>query len=160
MVTETTTVDDSTFGGNASAEGVEDEGADNSTSQSGCNIVLANRLVEVNFDKKGYQVYIKDYMKAYVALLANDMHKKLIERTNIIKWKPTGWSRVAIQDLTYGDKMLEEWSPWWNPRTWFPCYLSLFLYILQSSQQVFLKNKSVFFVLFFIVVFFCYGKVF
>lgn len=73
MVTETTTVDDSTFGGNASAEGVEDEGADNSTSQSGCNIVLANRLVEVNFDKKGYQVYIKDYMKAI---------KKRLEETN------------------------------------------------------------------------------
>ena len=64
MTTETTEVSDAMFGGNASAEGGDDEAADSSTSASGCNIVLANRLVETNFDKKGYAVYIKDYMKA------------------------------------------------------------------------------------------------
>lgn len=64
MTTETTEVSDAMFGGNASAEGCDEEAADSSTSASGCNIVLANRLFETNFDKKGYAVYIKDYMKA------------------------------------------------------------------------------------------------
>lgn len=64
MTTETVDVDESTFGGNKSAEGGgEDEGAE-ASSTSGCDIVLANRLVETSFDKKGYMVYIKDYMKA------------------------------------------------------------------------------------------------
>ena len=64
MTTETSDFDDSKIGANASAEGTDaDEGAE-ASSQSGCNIVLANRLVETNFDKKGYSVYIKDYMKA------------------------------------------------------------------------------------------------
>ena len=35
MTTETTTVDDSTFGGNASTEGADDEGAESSSSRSG-----------------------------------------------------------------------------------------------------------------------------
>ena len=60
MTTETTQVSDSMFGGNASTEATEeDESADGKISQSGCNIVLANRLVETQFAKKDFQTYIK-----------------------------------------------------------------------------------------------------
>jgi len=53
-------------GSNASQE-EQDEGTDE-TSVSGIDVVLNQRLVEVPFmgDKKAYQGYIKDYMKALV----------------------------------------------------------------------------------------------
>jgi len=54
-------VDDSLIGGNASAEG-GDEGVE-ANSISGVNVVLANRLVKTEMDKKGYRVHIKEYMK-------------------------------------------------------------------------------------------------
>ena len=60
MTTETTQVSDAMFGGNASAEATEeDESADGKVSQTGCNIVIANRLVETQFTKKDFQTYIK-----------------------------------------------------------------------------------------------------
>lgn len=46
------------FGGNASAEG-GDEAAAEDVGASGCNIVLANRLVETGFKKKDYKTYIQ-----------------------------------------------------------------------------------------------------
>ena len=64
MTSEMTKVDDSMFGGNASAEGGDDETADGAVSRTGCNIVIVNFLTKTGFDKKGYQVYMKDYMKA------------------------------------------------------------------------------------------------
>jgi len=60
-VTESAGDFDAAIGANPSAEEAS-EGVDES-SVSGCNVVLANRLVETAFDKKGYMVYIKDYMK-------------------------------------------------------------------------------------------------
>jgi hypothetical protein len=50
------------IGGNASAEGGGDDVEDADT-VTGCNIVLAHRLSATGFDKKGWTVYIKDYMK-------------------------------------------------------------------------------------------------
>lgn len=57
MVTEKTVVDDAMFGGNASAEGGADQAADD-VSTSGCNIAIANRLVEVPFSKSAFKDYI------------------------------------------------------------------------------------------------------
>jgi hypothetical protein len=53
------------IGANPSADGADgDEGVDDSANKvSGVNIVLASNLQPTNFDKKGYQGYIKDYMK-------------------------------------------------------------------------------------------------
>jgi len=48
-------------GANASAE-EEVEGTDDQGT-SGVDIVINHRLVETGFDKKGYTVYIKDFMK-------------------------------------------------------------------------------------------------
>ncbi len=50
------------FGGNASAEGCGDEAADGSTSVSGIDVVIANRLVKFEHDKKGFKVYIKKHL--------------------------------------------------------------------------------------------------
>lgn len=72
MVTETTDIDDAAIGGNASAEGGADEGAE-ASSKSGINIVLQNRLTQCySFDKKSYKPYIKEYMKAIKDRLEND----------------------------------------------------------------------------------------
>ena len=60
MTTETTQVSDAMIGGNASAE--EGAEANEDSSQSGCNIVLANRLVQTSYAKKDYQTYIKVYI--------------------------------------------------------------------------------------------------
>jgi len=62
-------------GANASQE-EQDEGTDE-TSTSGIDVVLDNRLVEVNFlqDKKAYMGYIKDYMKALIKRM-EDQKKK------------------------------------------------------------------------------------
>jgi len=54
-------LDDALFGGNASAEAA-DEGTEEETI-SGCNVALAHRLSATGFDKKGWTVYIKDFMK-------------------------------------------------------------------------------------------------
>ncbi|XP_062866969.1 translationally-controlled tumor protein homolog [Trichomycterus rosablanca] len=60
-------IDDTLIGGNASSE-VQDEGCD-LTTVSGIDIVLNHKLHETSYDKKGYMVYIKDYMKAVKAKL-------------------------------------------------------------------------------------------
>jgi len=54
-------LDEALIGANASAEGgCEDTEEDTIT---GCNIALAHRLAATGFDKKGWTVYIKDFMK-------------------------------------------------------------------------------------------------
>ena len=63
LITQLTTekageIDDSKIGGNASAEGGEEEKAE-ASSVSGCNIVLANRLVQTSYSKKDYGTHIK-----------------------------------------------------------------------------------------------------
>ena len=58
MVTEKTEVSDAMIGGNASAEG-GDEATAEDVGASGCNIVLANRLVETGYAKKDYKTYIQ-----------------------------------------------------------------------------------------------------
>ncbi len=73
MVTESTEVSDAMIGGNASAEGGEEEGgASGSAAQSGCNIVVANRLVETSFKKKEYQGHLKVRSCASVYRLSHD----------------------------------------------------------------------------------------
>jgi len=61
MISVSGGIDESLIGGNASAEG-GDEGADDGTAQV-IDIVVANRLQEIPFDKKSYTTYIKGYMK-------------------------------------------------------------------------------------------------
>lgn len=66
MVTETNEVSDAMIGGNASAEGGDDEGAE-ASSVSGCDIVLANRLAPFSFaTKKEYQTYLKVYSSLFL----------------------------------------------------------------------------------------------
>ena len=62
LTQEVTDVSQINTGANASEEDPGEQ-ADGSSAQSGINVVLANRLVDVQFTKKTYQVYIKDYMK-------------------------------------------------------------------------------------------------
>ncbi|KAK3763786.1 hypothetical protein RRG08_065749 [Elysia crispata] len=55
------------IGGNASAEEPQEVGAEEST-ESGCNVVLDNRLKATGFGtKKEYHAYVKDYLKALLA---------------------------------------------------------------------------------------------
>ena len=68
MTTVTVGIDDALIGGNASAEGAGDEGADDS-SVSGINVVMNHKLVSAPMGKKDYMKYIKKYMaklKAYL----------------------------------------------------------------------------------------------
>lgn len=64
-------IDDALLGANASAEGGGDEGTEDEM-VSGCNVVLAHRLSPTGFDKKGWTVYIKDYMKKVLKKLEAD----------------------------------------------------------------------------------------
>lgn len=64
MMKEDFGIDESAIGGNASAEGGGDEGADPS-SVSGIDVVLLNRLQPcLGLNKIAFKTYIKDYMKA------------------------------------------------------------------------------------------------
>ncbi|ORZ15077.1 translationally controlled tumor protein [Absidia repens] len=56
------------IGANPSAEGGEE--AAESTSQTVNNVIYSFRLSETSFDKKSYMTYIKGYMKAVKAKLA------------------------------------------------------------------------------------------
>eukprot|EP00123_Amoebidium_parasiticum_P022635 comp9151_c0_seq1/m.4313 comp9151_c0_seq1/g.4313 ORF comp9151_c0_seq1/g.4313 comp9151_c0_seq1/m.4313 type:complete len:171 (-) comp9151_c0_seq1:258-770(-) len=62
-------IDESLIGGNASAEGGEDEGAADSVAKV-INIVHSHQLQEVPYDKKSYTAYIKDYMKSLKTYLS------------------------------------------------------------------------------------------
>ncbi|KAI9021689.1 translationally-controlled tumor protein [Phycomyces nitens] len=57
------------IGANPSAEGGDDEGADDNVKTVN-NVIYNNRLTETSFDKKSYMTYIKGYMKAIKAKLA------------------------------------------------------------------------------------------
>jgi len=63
-------IDESLIGGNASAETMA-EGTDES-SESGVDIVLNHKLMEIAMDKDIYRKYIKDYMKAVKTKLEED----------------------------------------------------------------------------------------
>ncbi|XP_068401788.1 translationally-controlled tumor protein-like [Eschrichtius robustus] len=56
-------IDDSLTGGNASAEGPEEEGTE-STEITGVDIVMNHHLQETSYTKEAYKKYIKDYMKS------------------------------------------------------------------------------------------------
>lgn len=71
LITETFDIDEKAIGGNASAEGGGEEGAD-SASKQGVDIVLSNRLVEFTQNKKDYMAHIKEYMKEVKAKLEAD----------------------------------------------------------------------------------------
>jgi hypothetical protein len=60
--TDTFDIDEKAIGGNASAEGGGEEGADSATKQ-GVDIVMNCKLVEYTMNKKDYMTHIKDYMK-------------------------------------------------------------------------------------------------
>ncbi|XP_029935990.1 translationally-controlled tumor protein homolog [Myripristis murdjan] len=55
-------IDESVFGGNASAE--EAVESVESTTVSGVDIILNHKLQQTGFTKESYKTYIKDYMKA------------------------------------------------------------------------------------------------
>jgi hypothetical protein len=59
--TDTFDIDSSAIGGNASAEGADEEGSE-ATSKQGVDIVLNSRLVEYSLNKKDYMTHIKGYM--------------------------------------------------------------------------------------------------
>merc|ERR1711935_123057 len=56
-------IDESSIGGNASAEEAADD-MDDGPVISGINIILDSKLELQQFDKKSYMAHIKDYMKA------------------------------------------------------------------------------------------------
>ncbi|XP_067948214.1 uncharacterized protein [Watersipora subatra] len=63
MVSESTEIDESLIGGNASAEEAS-EGVE-SAEKKGYDVVIQNRLAEQPpFDKKGFMAHIKPYLKA------------------------------------------------------------------------------------------------
>jgi len=69
--TDTFDIDEKAIGGNASAEGGGDEGAD-AASKQGVDIVMNGRLVEYTMNKKDYMTHIKDYMKEVKTRLEAD----------------------------------------------------------------------------------------
>ncbi|KAI8971433.1 translationally-controlled tumor protein [Mycotypha africana] len=73
------------IGANPSAEGGEEEGADENV-ETVNNVVYSFRLNPTSFDKKSYMVYIKGYMKALKAKL----QEKNPERVPIFEKKAAG----------------------------------------------------------------------
>lgn len=63
-------VDDSMFGGNASAEGGGDDGGSEAERESGIDVILDHRMKETVFGtKKEYTAYMKVYVKAIFKIL-------------------------------------------------------------------------------------------
>jgi len=73
MRTEVIDIDEKAIGGNASAEGCGDEGAE-ATSKQGVDIVMNSRLVEYTLSKKDYMTYIKEYMARLALAVLCDTH--------------------------------------------------------------------------------------
>uniref|UniRef100_A0A8C4NB11 Translationally-controlled tumor protein homolog n=2 Tax=Eptatretus burgeri TaxID=7764 RepID=A0A8C4NB11_EPTBU len=72
-ITRTGKVDESVYGGNASAEGMGDEESSGDLTESGIDIVLNHNLQTMVFSKNNYKDYIKEYMRNL---------KKKLEATN------------------------------------------------------------------------------
>ncbi|XP_064394752.1 translationally-controlled tumor protein-like [Halichondria panicea] len=72
LTTETTDIDDSLIGGNASAEAEPGEGGAESSSKSGINIVFANKLEDVDMTKKEFKTWLKNYSIGIKARLAGN----------------------------------------------------------------------------------------
>ncbi|KAG8452307.1 hypothetical protein GDO86_004205 [Hymenochirus boettgeri] len=77
IVTRTEGIDDALIGGNASAEGPEEQC--DSTTVSGVDIVMNHKLQETGFTKESYKSYIKGYLK---------LIKERLEETNPDRVKP------------------------------------------------------------------------
>lgn len=93
-ITETTGVDESVYGGNASAE-VADEGAEDA-SVSGIDIVIRHQLVETNFDKKSFQTYIKKYAKDLLVILKKEDEENGTDRAKVFQ---TGMPKLVKKIL-------------------------------------------------------------
>uniref|UniRef100_UPI00358DE71B translationally-controlled tumor protein n=1 Tax=Myxine glutinosa TaxID=7769 RepID=UPI00358DE71B len=63
-ITRTDRVDESVYGGNASAEGMGGEESSGDIVESGIDIVLNHNLQTTAFSKDTYKNYIKDYMRS------------------------------------------------------------------------------------------------
>lgn len=84
MVTIDNSIDDSAIGGNASAEGGDEGGADDSK-ETVNNLVYGFRLKPYELDKKAYTKHIKDYGKKLVDKLKADGASE--EEVNAFKTK-------------------------------------------------------------------------
>lgn len=60
--TEKTEINDSMFGGNASAEGCDAGEGGDASAVSGIDIVISHRLVDYDIKKKDFMTHIKEYM--------------------------------------------------------------------------------------------------
>jgi len=72
--TDTFDIDEKAIGGNASAEGADDDGGADSATKQGVDIVMNGRLVEYAMNKKDYMTHIKEYMKEVKTKLEKDNH--------------------------------------------------------------------------------------
>jgi len=77
MRTDVIDIDEKAIGGNASAEGVADEGAE-ATSKQGVDVVMNSRLVEFAMNKKDYMTYIKEYMARLASQIFSEPVDKLL----------------------------------------------------------------------------------
>merc|ERR1711970_833607 len=80
-------IDDALLGANASAEGGCEDGGDEETI-TGPNLVLAHRLSSTGFDKKGWTVYIKDFMKRTLKHLEENNPDRAAKFKAGSKWFP------------------------------------------------------------------------
>jgi len=94
-------------GANPSAEGEDaDEGTEEGVT-SGVDIILNHRLVETGFaDKKGYTVYLKDYMKKVVDKLETSAPDQVdVFKTNINKVMKDVLTRFKDLQFYTGESM-------------------------------------------------------
>jgi hypothetical protein len=106
--TDTFDIDESAIGGNASAEGGGDEGADSAQKQ-GVDIVMNSRLVEFALNKKDYMAHIKDYMKAVKAKLeADNSPDKDIFQKNVQEFIKDVLANFKEYQLFCGENMKPE----------------------------------------------------
>uniref|UniRef100_A0A7S2RXI2 TCTP domain-containing protein n=1 Tax=Mucochytrium quahogii TaxID=96639 RepID=A0A7S2RXI2_9STRA len=111
IVTEDRGAGDVNIGGNPSAEGGDEDGGtdDSGNKVSGCNIVLASKLSPTQFDKKSYQVYIKDYMKALKAKIAETRGQEAAD--NFVKKAQTSVKEILGNFKNYDFYLGESQNP-------------------------------------------------
>jgi hypothetical protein len=72
LTSESTQVDDSMFGGNASAEGEDAGDGCDANVATGIDVIMAQRMQETSFKKKAYMAHIKEYMSKLKKKIAED----------------------------------------------------------------------------------------
>jgi len=108
LKTEKTEINDAMFGGNASAEGCDDDAGADPSEVSGLDCCMAHRMVQTKMDKKAFKAYIKKYMGSVL----DHIKENCPDREKCFKVQASKFVAEMLTDFGSVDLYMGEHSDW------------------------------------------------